>query len=559
MPSWLKAILRQHRFRYLHIVLGSILINLFALAMPLYIMNVYDRVIPNQTYETLLVFSVGLIIVILFDFALKQARSALIDGSGQQADLKLSKSVYDKLFDLPLYLKPRNVSELINRVDSYQGIRAFFNSATITTISDIPFIVFFILVLFWIAPSIAAVVMVMIPIMLLTNIILESPLKALINDKFKLDNKRQNLITESLLGFESIKNLQLEALSKDKLNKITQSYIELNYQLNQRGSLIANLNAFYQQLSSMLVVVVGVYLIGQGTLSMGGLIACMVLSSRSVGPLIRITGLFNRYQHALMGISAIDGLFNLSQKQSKSHLSLPTLTGKFEVGQLQYHYHDEKRFIINQLNFNIAVGEKIAVLGRNGVGKSTLLRLLAGLYPASHGVIRIDGLDISQVHQSQLRSQIAFLGADESLFAGSLKYNICLDNQEGDQHLAEVIKLCGLEQIIEESDQGLDKLISEGGQGLSKGQKQLILLARTLLKPKPVILLDEPTNDLDSVAEQQLIKNLKKHVRDKTFILVTNKLSMLELVDRVLILESGTVAADGSKEQFLKKLEASTQ
>jgi ATP-binding cassette subfamily C protein LapB len=560
LPQWLREPLIQQRSNILHVILASSFINIFALASPLYIMNVYDRVIANQTYETLWFLTLGIAIVLLFDFLLKQVRTLLVDTSAQKADLELSQTVYQKVFSLSLYEKPRNSSDLINRLESYKGLRNFFNSSTITAISDIPFIFIFILVLFWIAPSIAIIPIVFLPIMILTNYLLERPIKGLMQQRFYYESKNQSLSTESLVGFESIKSLQLHTLITSKLFETTTHQLEINKKINYKASTILSINSLFQQLASILVICVGVYLIGSRSLTMGGLIASVAITSRIITPFIKIASLNHRYQMALISLDALDKIFKYGGDSPDQPLILDKLQGNIEIENVEFHFPQEKRSVLNQLNLKISPGEKIALLGKNGAGKTTLIRIISGLYPASHGIVRLDGLDASQLSAQQLRSKMSYLGASESLFSGSLRYNLTIGkSKKALENLNDVIKLCGVDKIIEESDQGLDRIIGEGGTGLSNGQKQSVLLARALLNNASVILLDEPTNDMDSVTENDLIHKLKPYFKDKTLIIVTNKISMLNLVDRILVLEQGMLIADDPKEIFIKKLNKATK
>ncbi|MCH9769809.1 MAG: type I secretion system permease/ATPase, partial [Gammaproteobacteria bacterium] len=543
--SWLWSTVSRYRKYYYSVIVAAIMINLFAIASPLFVMNVYDRVVPNNAFTTLWVLAIGVAIVFIFDFLLRTLRAYLIDISGKKTDVLLSSMIFQQALDLKMSAKPASTGAFVNNLQGYEAVRDFFTSATLTSIVDLPFILFLLFVIWLIGSSIVLVPLFMVPIVIVVSLLVELPIRQAAKKMFLGGAQKQAVLYESLNSLETVKTL---LMSGGRL-KLWEKYVNYTAQAANRSrvfsAIATNFANYAMQMNTVIVVIVGVHLFSQGEISLGGLIASVILGARCIAPLVQVAGLITRYQQARMGLDALNKIMQLpcERHQAASYIHRPKLTGAIEFEEVDFSYPEQAGPALKNISFTIKAGEKVAILGQNGSGKSTILRLILALYQPLAGKVKLDAIDSSQIDPADIRSHIGSCLQTNALFYGTLRDNLTLAEPTiSETELIKIAKLTGVDRISEEHPLGYQRMIGETGEGLSGGQMQAITLARALLAPSSMLLLDEPTSLMDSNAEAQIIKNLQTHLQDKTLVLVTHKVAMLALVDRIIVLKDGRIA-----------------
>jgi len=550
---WFLYSLKPAAGLYFEVLIAAFFINVFALTTPLFVMNVYDRVIPNQAIESLWVLASGAILIFVFDFILRSLRAWFIDHAAQGVDLRLSQRVFSNLLQRPVSEQPQSVGSFANQLQEFNSFREFFTTSSLITLLDLPFSILFLLVIYSLGGVLVYIPLAAMGILLVLAFVLQFPLAHAVKNSLQKGGQRQAWLIERLHNLSQLQILSAESRSLQQWQNLSERSLKANLSLRLWSNLILNISVLLQQLSYVLLVVAGVYQIQAGNLGLGSLIACTLLSGRALMPLAQLANLFSRYHQAKSAVKSLDQL--MIGKCNHSPLEQPLLQGNIQFQQVEFSYpHSPKS--LHKLNFNLKAGEKVAIIGKVGAGKTTVAQLLHALYSAQGGHILLDGIDIKDWDSREVRRQIAYLPQRIDLFAGTLKDNIRFAHpQASDQALQTAIELAGLQGLIQQHPQGINLPIGEQGRGLSGGQIQAIGLARCLLQNKTVLILDEPSNGLDSIAEQQLQKNLQNHCQDKTLILITQRSQLLSLVDRIIVLEQGQVVADGKRDQVLSALQ----
>ncbi|KEQ15096.1 type I secretion system permease/ATPase [Endozoicomonas numazuensis] len=541
--GWFREAIVPYWGTYRDVLLASLMVNLFALVSPLFVMNVYDRVVPNQAYETLWMLVAGVLIAFSFDFAIKLIRASAIDHAGKQIDIRLSSRLLEKILGLKLSARPGATGSFMNNLAEFDSIRQFLTSATILTLIDLPFVFLFLALITWIAP-----VLVVIPLscMLLAAAIayfINSPLQKAIESSQQMSCQRQSFLLETLLGLEAIKTSSAEGQYQYHWERFNQKLAELNLKV-RKLQLYSNQTAtFILQTGTILIISTGVYLIGSGALSMGGLIAVMMISGRCTAPVIQSIGLLNQFQRTRQAMDYTDSLMKLPQERTDNkHFLVPEqCRGKIRFDHICFSYPDSPP-LLKDISLDIQSGERVAILGRMGSGKSTLLQLIMGLWESSDGHICLDDVDIRQIDPAFLRSQVGYVPQTITLFSGSIRDNLLMGRQGiSDESLIHAVKQAGLGSMLSAHPLGLDFQVGEAGRNLSGGQIQSIGLARALLGDPTILVLDEPSSAMDNRAEAQLIKTLSE-LKNKTLLIVTHKKSLVDVADKVIVLEQGRVA-----------------
>jgi len=553
---WFWQVMIKNSSIYRDVFIASLLINLFALASPLFVMNVYDKVVPNLAMESLWVLTSGIAIVFLFDFVLRQLRSYFIDVAGKKIDLELAAKIFSKVLGIDYAARPKSVGAFASHIQSFESIRDFITSTTLTTLIDVPFAVIFLLIIWFVAGPVVYVPLAIIALLLVYAWWLQKPLNQAINQSTLLAAKKQALVVESLLGLEQIK-LSNGAAHYQSEYEQTVAYISYwDIKMRKLMSSVSSLSMYLNQMSVVLVVVTGVYLVAQGTLSMGGIIAGVMLTGRAINPFSQLSILSTRYNHAKSALMLLDGIVNSEQEQDLSQAKLSAQwRGKLCLRDVSFSYPQSEQTRLNKLNITINVGEKIGIIGRVGAGKSTLLKLFSGLYKPSTGQYLFDDLHVEQLELTQLRRNVGCVSQDTFLLYGSIRDNITLGNVAIDRaKLDRAVALSGVGEFCRDNPQGLDQQVGERGELLSGGQRQAICIARAFYLQPPVLLLDEPTSSMDSRSEHDFIMHLKRLPKTTTVVLTTHKNSMLAVVDRLIVLDDGKVVADGPKSQVLAAL-----
>lgn len=542
---------------YSEVLLASLLINLFALVMSLFVMNVYDRVVPNNTFQTLWVLATGVGIVYIFDFIMRGLRGYFIDIAGKKVDVILSAVIFEKVMAIRMEARPASVGSFASNLQEFESFREFITSATITTVVDLPFVILFLVLIWWIGGAVVIPPLLAVPLILIVSLLLQRPLAAVINETFRASSQRQAILIESLTGLETVKAIGAEGPMQQRWEQIIGYLGKLS--LKARLLSAANVNAatFLQQLASVAVIIVGVYQISDKLMTVGALVACTILTGRALAPLSQVAGLLTRYHHARAALDGINRMMALpvEREPGKNFVRRPSFRGAVEFKDVSFSYPAQPVAALQNISFRIEAGERVGIIGRIGSGKTTIEKLIMGLYQSSSGSVWVDGVDLQQIDPADLRKNIAYVSQDPMLFYGTLRDNITFGAPYvDDQAMLDAAEIAGVTEFANRHPLGFDMPVGERGEGLSGGQRQTVAIARALLLDPPLLLLDEPSNSLDNRSEENLKSKLAEYLEGKTLILVTHRASMLSLVNRLMVVDGGRVIADGPKEQVLEAL-----
>ena len=542
---------------YGEVLVASLLINLFSLTAPLFVMNVYDRVVPNHAVETLWVLAVGAGLVFSFDFLLRSLRGYFVDIASKNADQELASLLLAQIFNTRLAAQPRSAGAFASHLHEFDTFRDFFTSATLTSLIDLPFAGLFVLVIWHLGGALALIPALVMLLILLAGLLVQLPLRQIIARSLQAGAQKQASLIEILSNLENIKALGAEGNQQRRWELLILEIAQNSLKSRFLSALIVNFSVLMQQLAYVAMVVAGVYLISAGSLTLGGLIACTILGGRALAPLAQVASLLTRYQQSVNALRVLDHIMQQPQERpaTRHFLHRPRLQGEIELRDLSFHYPDQKMPVLQHLNCRIQAGERVAIIGRTGSGKSTLARLLLGLYEADHGHILLDGSDSRQLDPADLRHNIGYVPQDPLLFHGTLRDNVSLGAAHvEDQRILAAARISGLEDLFSRHPLGFDWMVGERGAGLSGGQRQAIAIARALLLEPPILLFDEPSNAMDNQAEETFKTRLLPVLTDKTLILITHRASLLSLVNRILVFDQGRLIADGPKAQVLEAL-----
>lgn len=556
---WFWSTIKLSRNIYFEILVASLLINLFALVSPLFIMNVYDRVVPNYAIETLWVLASGVAIIFLFDLAMKMLRGYFLDIAGKRADILLSAQTFARVMDIQLTARPKQVGSFANNLQEFDTFREFFTSTTLTTLIDLPFVLLFLIIIYSVGGSIVLVPLVTIPVIVLVGMLLQAPLKKLIEETFKQSAKKHAFLVEALNALDTIKSNRAEGQMQSRWEALTGSLAKLSLRSRLLSATVINFSQILQQISTVAVVVVGVYLIMDGELSVGGLIACTILTGRCLAPMGQVAGILTRYHHSLAAYDAINRMMALpvERPDDKNFLHRDALSGALEFNNVTFSYPQQKVPALKEINFKIRAGEKVGIIGKMGSGKSTILKLIMGFHYPGDGAILLSDTDIHQLDPQDIRRNATFVSQDAQILSGTIRDNLTLGQPlASDQQIREAAAISGLLTFVQQHPEGFDLQVGERGSALSGGQRQALLLAQALLSKTPLLLLDEPTSSMDSTAELHFQQHLKNLSDDTTMLLVTHKANMLSVVDRLILINDGKILADGPRDQVLKDLSA---
>ena len=552
--SWFWGTMKRNISIYKQVAIISLFINLFILATPLFTMNVYDRVLPNNAMETLWALFIGISIIMVFDFIMKMVRSYFLGIAGKRADTVISNKIFSHLLNIKMNAKPASTGQFVSRLQSYESVREFFTSATIAAIVDLPFVIIFIMVIFFIGGPLGYITLAIVFILITTSWYMQKPLKKIVEQSVKEEQLKQTTLIEAVTGLEIIKSIRAQNRMKTHWDKSISKTVHYAEQGQFLSHSINYFTAFMSQFSNIIIVAAGVYLASSGDLTMGGIIAAMMLNGRVIAPVSQIVGMIIRYDRTMLSLKNLDEIMQMPvEKEDRNYISRPNLKGDIELKDLEFTYSEKKYKILKDINITIKDGEKVAILGKIGSGKSTLLKLIMNLYEPDNGSVLIDGVDTRQIDPVDLRKSMGIVPQEPFLFMGSIKDNITIGEQfVTDEELLKVSRIAGLHEFLDKHEAGFDLIVGERGEGLSGGERQSVTLARALISNPNIIMLDEPTNAMDKQAETAFINKLEEIIKDKTLVLVTHKTSLLKLVDRVIILENGKVVADGTKEEIFK-------
>jgi len=552
---WFKTAFSANKNLYSKVILASIMINLLSVASSIFIMVVYDRVIPNAAYSSLFALTIGMTIVVIFDFILKNLRSWFIDLAGQDLDLGVGEDIYNRILNAPMDKLNSSVGSLANTFKEFDSLKEFFTSATIALVVDLPFVFLFILVIYLISGPLAIIPLTTVPIILIIGIVVQPFIAKYSESLSQMNQSKYSLMVESLGGIDAIQTNDSSPLFIDRYRSSVKEGANSSRKSKVLSQLATNSASSAQLISLVGIIFYGTYLIDSGTVSMGAMVAAVLLSSRALSPMAQVANLFGRLNTARTAYKKIDQLMQSIKTQSKEDdgIIIQEL-GDLELRNLSFSYFDAKTQSLSQINLVIKEGERVAIMGRNGSGKTTLIKLLSGLYMPTQGSLTYNKLPIEQINKNIYRKKLAVVLQDFQLFSGSIKDNILMGREWIEESEIETaLESSGTKNFLHMIPGGIESKLSDRGQSLSTGQRQSIALARALVGRPEILVLDESTSALDLNAEKDFLNNLDLSML-KTLILVTHRLPMLELVDRIIILADGAIALDGKKEDVLKQL-----
>lgn len=536
----------------------SVVINVLALAMSIFTMSVYNRVLPNQAYVTLWTMAIGVSLALLFEFAARVGRAWVLDRAGKKIDLILGAKIFRHVLATRMESRAQSSGAFANVVQSFETVRDLVTSATLTAIADLPFALLFLLVIYLVAGPLVWVVLGTMLAVVALALLIQIPLKRDAQRSMKLGSNRHGLVVESLDNLETIKVLRAERMIASRHDAASVQLAQLAMQTRFLSSWATTLLQSFQQYSTVALLLWGTYLVGTGSISMGGIIATMTLSARAIAPIGVLAAMAVRVQQARTALSSLEKVMATPEDRDPNqvYVQLPSAGGQaFHCQDLSFRYKKELPAVADSLDLSVQPGERIAILGKMGSGKSTLLRLLAGLYQPTEGRIVIHGVDSRQVDPDELRSRVALVSQEPRLMFGTLRDNLLMAAPHAsDEEMLKIAAITGVGDIVARHPMGFGMPVGERGETLSGGQKQAIALARALLARPSVLLLDEPTSGMDMGSERTVMNALGPAMEGRTVIIVTHKPALLQFVDRIVVMDEGVKVADGPKEQVLQAL-----
>ncbi|MBF4989424.1 type I secretion system permease/ATPase [Methylophilus sp. 14] len=556
---WFWGTLAENKGIYRDVMVAALLINIFALAMPLFTMNVYDRVVPNKAVETLWVLGIGVALIVLGDLLLRSMRAYFLDWASARIDVKLSAQIMEKVLGTRYEAKPNSVGSFASNLRSFESVRDFITSATVVTLIDLPFGIIFLIVIAWINPYMVLPALIGGAIVLIYSLSVQTKMHDLSETMYRASAQRNATLIESLVGLETVKSMGVEGQMQGKWEKSALFLSEVGSKLKLLSSSITNGTYALQQIISVAIVILGVYLISNGDLTMGGLIACSQLTSRGLAPISQIAGLFTQYHTAATSLKSLDEVMGKPVERNKgvNFLSRPAFKGEIEFKNVSFKYPGSDELALNRVSFRIRPGEHVGLIGRMGSGKTTINKLILGLYQPTEGAILIDGIDARQIDPAELRRSIGYVQQDNHLFYGSLRENITLRHPHADDHsVLQAAQVGGIAEFVNAHPKGFDLEVGERGDTLSGGQRQGVGIARAFVTQPQIVLLDEPTSAMDHSGEETVKRNIAQAAVDKTMIVISHRNAMLELAERLIVIDGGQVVADGNKEDVTAALRA---
>lgn len=555
---WLRKIVLRDWKPYGHIMLAALLANVLALAGIIFTRQVYDRVIPAESYSTLYVLFGGVVIALIFDFIIRRVRVRVTDLLGKRADLRMSDKVYGHALRIKNSQRPTSTGTFISQIRELERVRELMTSTTVTAFSDLPFFILFCFVFWYVAGSLVLVPVVAVILMLLPAILIQGKLKKLANESMRESSLRNAMLVESVQGMDDIKSLQAESRFQGQWNYYTSEAADSSLRLRY----IANTLSVWSQtiITGVFATVVlfGAPMVMSGDLTSGSLIAASILSSRMLSPMTGLTQVLSKWQQAKVAAEGLDKIMQRSTDYPEKEKSVhrPIIKGSYLFNETTFKYSAEAKsssLYVKQLQ--IEPGERIAILGRNGAGKSTLLQACSGMLEPAEGEVTLDGIRLSHIDPADVRRDVSFLSQNARLFHGTIRENLLMAKPlASDQDLIDALEMSGALGFIRKLADGLDHVILEGGTGLSGGQKQALLLTRSFLRQPNVLLLDEPTASLDDSSEKHVIQSLEAFTANKTLLVSTHRMALLSLVDRIIVVDNGRVVMDDKKDKVLTQL-----
>lgn len=557
--DWFWATLKKNRTIYAEVVVAALIINIIGLVSSLYVMNVYDRVVPNSAFETLWTLSLGVMVAYFFDFALRNLRAHFLDHAGRRADVKMSAMLFEQILGMTMTARPKSAGVLASNMKEFETLRDFFTSATMAALIDLPFVLIYILVIALVGGPIAFVLIAAIPLVVGMGFYLQGPLQKITKESMHESALKNALLFETIIGLETIKVQAAEGHTQRNWEELSEKASRTAVRSRQLSSFAQNWALLVQQMVSVVVVISGVYLISEGVITQGALFACVILSGRAMAPLGQIAALMTRLNQSKHGLQQLDELMKkpVERPFGKHFVSMPDVRGRVEFRDVTFRYPGASVHTLSHMSFVIEPGERVGIIGAVGSGKTTIERLLLNLYEPESGSILLDGSDVRHIHPGDLRRNIGAVQQSPQLFYGSVRDNITMGHETApDRAVLRAAEMSGVLEFLKDTPTGLDTQVGERGDALSGGQRQAVAIARALLYDPPVLVLDEPTASMDPASENRLKTRLMALCQGKTTILITHKGAMLPVVDKLILIDRGRLVAFGPKDDVIRKLQA---
>lgn len=555
---WFFGAFRKSKWLYFQVAIAAMVSNFLSLTTSLFTMTVYDRIIPNGAFESLFALSIGVVIALGFDFLIKSLRANFIDKASKRADLEISRRLFDRILSLSPSEQKQKTGAMAGTIREFETLREFFNSSTLVILIDLPFVFFFIYVISLIAGPLSYIPLIAVPLVFLVGLGIQPFLSRITRGSMEGGMNKQAVLVETLNGLETVNATGSGKLMKKRYEDALNNQSDSGNKARVLSMFVVNFAGSVQQYAQVALIFYGVYLVVDGVITQGALIGAVILAGRTMAPLSLLANALSRLNGALTSYRVLSKLIGTKFNSSGnlSPISRPKLEGEIEFKNVSYQFEGTSQPVLNNLSFKIPAGQKVALVGKMGSGKSTLSRLIAGIYAPTQGSILIDGVDVRQIDPADIRKNVGVMLQDSWLFSGTVRENIQMGfNEYDDQHVLEICKIAGVDDFVGSHPKGYDLEIRERGNGLSGGQKQAINLARSLLHNPKILLLDEPTSSMDQGSEKKAVDSLNEFCADKTMLIITHRNPIFAMVDRVLILESGKIVADQTPKQLgMKKV-----
>lgn len=554
---WFWDTIHTIKYIYKDVLLASLVINLFMIATPIFTMNVYDRVIPTSAFDTLWVFAIGVIVVYMIDLGLRFVRTHLLEVAGKKADIIMSSIIFEKVMDLKLSVIPKPIGSFANVLKEFESIRSFMASSTIAIVIDLPFVFIFLFTIYFVAGHLVWVTVVSMAVVIIYTLSVKEKMLESVKETSGAASLKNGVLIESISNLETIKSLNALSLSQYKWEEATGEIANKGIKTKTLSAAIGTVSSFVTQLNTVLLIIFGAYMVDAQTLTTGALVATVIMSGRALGPMGQVAGMIAYYQHIVSAYQSIENVMSLESEHpaDKQFVRRPAFKGNIEFKNVTFSYPGTNVKQLLNINFKIDQGEKVAILGKVGSGKSTIQKLLLGFYYQDEGSVLIDGIDVQQIDPVEIRANISYMAQENVLFSGTARSNIMIKNHKAsDDDLLKAAQVSCATDFINKHPKGFELPIVEKGDNLSGGQSQAICLARTVIDDSAMFILDEPTKSFDSGTSKRVLNNLKEFLKEKTLILITHTPADLVLVDRIIVMDSGKVIMDGPKDEVLRKL-----
>ena len=556
--AWFWGTLWRFRHYYVESMVATVVANILTLASVFFTMNVYDRVVPTQAYASLWTLAIGTVLAALLEFSMRWLKARLVDLGGKKADLAINATLLREIMAIRLEHRPQSVGIFASSMRDFESLRDFFSSSSLVLLADMPFVLMFLALIAVVGGPLVWIPALTVPFLLVVGLLAQRPLMKAMRENMKESGDKQSVLVEAVLNMELLKAHNAEGYLQRRWELSNAAGAEAYKKIRSLTNLIMGLSGTVQQLVTVAMVVAGVYLIHANQLTQGGLIASVILAGRALAPLASVMSLAARFQQAVTSLETLDGLIKRPRDRvhGRTYVVPESVQGALEAQALEFAYPGEHRIpVIKKLSLHIPAGHKVAMLGRVGSGKSTLLRLMSGLYAPLGGSVRLDGVELQQLEPSEVRARIGYVGQDPQLFMGTLRENLVLsDSWISDARVLDVLRILGLYEMVAAHPRGLDMPITEAGGGLSGGQRQLLAIARMMLRDPQLVFMDEPTANMDQNTEARIIAALKPWLQGRTLLMSTHRSQLLEWADAIAVIEGGQCLAYGPKQEMIEKL-----